>query len=161
MELDGVVCPSQRQAITISSALVRYWNFWVDLALASRTRDLCHEKIYPTWFEPAAGYRSWLAASDLYSEHLPMGQCPGQGFILLAGLKVLFPQCHNGSVFTRIEHMCLYRSILRGSWCSKWEDSQYLRPQLPASRTVSQNRTLHHVILDPCANNNPVPKWWL
>ena len=37
------------------------------LVLVSKDRDLCHEQLHPTWFEPTAECMSWLVASNLYS----------------------------------------------------------------------------------------------
>ena len=63
--------------------------------LVSRDRDQCHEQLHPTWFEPTAECRIWLVVSNLYSGHLPVGLCLGQGSLLLVGLLFNFLQCHN------------------------------------------------------------------
>ena len=44
---------------------------------------------------------------------------------------------------------------------TKWEGCRCLRPQLPASKTLSQSRLRHRAIQDPCADISSVPRWWL
>ena len=81
---------------------------------------------------------------------------------LLAGLLSHSPQCHNGLAPSRSGHERLCRSMPRGdSWSGKWEGCRYLRPQLPASKTLSQSRLRHRAVQDPCADSSSVPRWWL
>ena len=39
--------------------------------LVLRNSDLCHVQLHPTWFEPAAGCRSWPVVSNLHCGHPP------------------------------------------------------------------------------------------
>ena len=43
--------------------------YFVAPVLFLRNRDLCHLQLHPTWFEPAAGCRSWPVVSNLHSGH--------------------------------------------------------------------------------------------
>ena len=84
-------------------------------------------------------------------------------YILIEGLLLVGPifhfrQCHSGLVPSRNEHMCPCHSMTRaGSWYGKYKGSWCLHPQLPANRTLSQSRLLHHDGLGPCVGNSSVP----
>ena len=93
------------------------WISSVAPVLVSQDRDLCHVQLHPAWFEPTAEYRSWPVASNLYSGHLPVGLCLGQGCLLLVGPLFHVPRCHSGLVSSRNEHVCPCHSMTRaGSW---------------------------------------------
>ena len=47
------------------------------------------------------------------------------------------------------------------SWSGKWEGCQYLRLQLPASKTLRQSRLRYRAVQDTCADNSSVPMWLL
>ena len=127
----------------VITSLVMYWIFLVDLIFISRDKDLCHAQTRPTWFELAAGYKSWPLALNLHSGVLSVGQHHGQGSLLPVDPLFHFLQCHNGLVSSRNGHVCLYLSASRGgSGYSKWEGSQYLHPQSLASRALSQQSRL-------------------
>ena len=79
----------------------------VALVLVSRNRDLCHVQLHPTWFEAAAGWRSWPVVSNLHSGHPPEDLCHGQGSPSPAGQLLHFRLCHNGLVSSRNE-MCAF-----------------------------------------------------
>ena len=67
--------------------------------VVSRGKDRCH------------------VASNLYSEHLPVGLYLGRGHFFLVGPLFHFPQCHNSLASSRNEHVCPCHSITRaGSW---------------------------------------------
>ena len=88
--------------------------------LVSRNRDLCHVQLHLTWFEPAAGCRSWQVVSNLHSGHPPEDLCHGQGSPSPAGQLFHFRLCHNGLVSNRNEYVCLCHSTTRGgSWYGK------------------------------------------
>ena len=109
--------------------------------LASRDKDLCQVQTRPTWFEPAAGYRSLLVALNLPNELLPLGQCHGQGTPLLTGWLFYFQICHNGLVSIRNEQVCLYRWIARGgSW---YTDERFL-----SICPLNHSQTRHWVKVD-------------
>ena len=91
-----------------------------------------------------------------------VGLCHSQGSPLLAGPLSHSPLCHTGLAPSRSGHKCLCHSMSRGdSWSGKWEVCQYLRLQLPASKTLSQSRLRHRAVQDPCADNSSVPMWLL
>ena len=90
---DWVVWPTRSRAMT-SSALVKCLKFFGGPSV-SRDRGLYHVQLHPTWFEPAAKYRSWPVASNLYSGQLPVGLCLSQGSVLWVGPLFHFPQCHS------------------------------------------------------------------
>ena len=97
-------------------------------------------------------------ASNLQSGQSLVGLCHGQGSPLLVGPLSHSPLCHNGLAPSRSGHKCLCRSMPRGdSWSGKWEGCQYLRLQLPASKTLSRLR--HRAVQDPCVDNSSVPMW--
>ena len=101
-------------------------------------------------------------ASNLQSGQSLVGLCHGQGSPLPAGPLSHSPICHNGLAPKRSGHGCLCHSMRRGdSWSGKWEGCQYLHPQLPASKTLSQSRLQHRAVQDPCADNSSVPMWLL
>ena len=101
-------------------------------------------------------------ASNLYSELSSVGQCHGQGSPLLAGPLSHSPECHYGLAPSRSGHECLCRSMPRGDPQSgKWEGCQYLRPQLPANKTLSQSMLWHRAVQDQCADNSSLSRWWL
>ena len=85
MGLGGHDMAIQNRVITTSSALIKCWNFVDGPGVGLRDRDLCHVRLYPFWFEPIAGYRSWTVASNVHSGHLAVGLCNDQGSLLLAG----------------------------------------------------------------------------
>ena len=127
-----------------------------------RDRDLCHVQIQPTWFEPTAECRSWPVASNLYSGHFPKRLCLGQRSLLLVGPLFNFPQCHNGLVSSRNEHVCPCHSITRaGLWYGKQKDYRWLHLKILANRTLSQTILLHTGELDSCIGSSSVPEWWL
>ena len=43
--------------------------------LVLRNKDLCHVQLHPTYFEPAAGCRSWPVVSNPHSAHPPEDLC--------------------------------------------------------------------------------------
>ena len=55
-------------------------------------------------------------ALNMHNGLLPVDQCYGQGTPLLTGQLFHFPQCHNGLVSSRNEHVCLYHSIATGGY---------------------------------------------
>ena len=94
MGLGGHDMAIQSRVITTSSALIKCWNFVDGPGVGLRDRDLCHVRLYPFWFEPIAGYRSWTVASNLHSGQLAVGLCHDQGSLLLAGPLFHHPQSH-------------------------------------------------------------------
>ena len=103
-------------------------------------------------------YVKQAAVTNLLSGQSLVGLCHGQGSPLLAAPPSHSPLCHNGLAPSRIGHKCLCCSMPRGDpWSGKWEGCQYLRLQLPASKTLSQSRLRHHAVQDPCADNSSVP----
>ena len=122
----------------------------------SQDTDPCIETSHLV--EPPVWCKSLLMVSNLHSEQLSAGLCRAHRSLLLAGPPPHYPQCHNGLAPSRSEHMCLCRSVPRGgSWCDKWEDFPYLRPQSPASKTLIPSRIQHRAVQGPCAYNSPVP----
>ena len=165
----ALVWPIRSRVITTSSALVSSWNFFFFVCVCV---CVCVGGgggggggvlvLVPIWFEPPVWCRNLLVVSNLHSEQLSAGLCHGQGPPSLAGPLSHYPQCHNGLAPSRSGHMCLCHSEPRErSWYDKWEGFPYLRPQLPASKTLTPSRKQHRAIQDPCAYNSPVPGQWL
>ena len=102
---------------------------------------------------------SLKVASNLHQQ-LSMGLCHGQGFHLIAFPPSHSPQYHNG-LAPSTWHKCFSCLMLRWDSWSTNEDSQYLRPQFPASKTLSQSKLWHRAVKDPCADNNSVPHYQL
>ena len=101
-------------------------------------------------------------ASNLPSGQSLVGLCHGQGSPLPASPLSHSPLCHNGLAPSRSGTKCPCRPMPRGdSWSGKWEGCEYLRLQLPASKTLSQSRLRHRAVQDPCADNSSVPMWLL
>ena len=100
------VWPIRSRVITTSSALVKCWNFFGGPSVGSKNRDICHVQLHPTRFEPTTECRIWPVASNLYSEHLPVGLYLGRGYILLVGPLFHILQCPSGLVSSRNERVC-------------------------------------------------------
>ena len=158
----ALVCRIRSRVITTSSALVRCRNLLGGPSVSFRRyRSLpCIDTSH--LIGPPVEWKSWPVASNLQSGRSLVGLCHGQGSPLLAGPLSHSPLCHNGLAPSRSGHKCLCRSMPRGdSWYGKWEGCQYLRLQLPASKTLSQSRLRHRAVQDPCADNSSVPMWSL
>ena len=137
----ALVWPIRSRVITTFSALVRCRDLLDGPSVGFRWyRSLpCIDTSHLIWTSPCIKYLP--VTSNLRSEQLPMGLCHGQRSPLLAGLLHHSPQCHNGLAPSRSGHECLCRSMPRGdSWSGKLGGCRYLRPQLPASKTLSQSR---------------------
>ena len=161
-DLVALVWPIRSRVITTSSALVGAGTSSVAPVLVSQDRDLGHLQLHPTWFEPASECRSWPVVSYLYRGHLSVGLYLGRGSLLLVGPLFHFRQYRSGFVPSINEHVCPCYSMTRaGSWYGKWKGFRCLHPQLPANRTFSQSRLLHHDRLGPCVVKSSVSDWWL
>ena len=140
----GLVWPIRSRVITTSSALVRCWNFLGGPSVGfTRYRSLPRiDTSHLVW----TSCRSLLVVSNLQWT-VVKGPQVGQGPPLLAGPLFHYPQSHNGLAPSRSGHMCLCCSEPRKlSWYDKWDGFPYLRPQLPASKTLSQSRIQHRAL---------------
>ena len=111
--------PIRSRVITNSSALVKCWNFYGCPRFHKAEISAVHSYI-PLGLNQLlnVGVEQWL---QICSGDLPVGLCKDcQGSLLLLGPLFHYPQCHNGLVFGRNEHVCLCHSITRaGSWYGK------------------------------------------
>ena len=81
----------------------KIWDF---VAYVWPIRSRVYVQLHPTWFEPAAGCRSWPVVSNLHSGHPPEDICHDQGSPSPAGQLFHFRLCHNGLVSSRNEYVC-------------------------------------------------------
>ena len=117
----ALVWPIRSRVITISSSLVRCWNFLESLSSVSQDIAIYHVWTYPIWLEPPAGYRSLLVVSNLHSEQLSAGLCHGQVYLLLLHSFITL----NAWALSRSGHKYLCHSMPRGAiWCQICEHRQ-------------------------------------
>ena len=145
----ALVWPILSRVITSSSAQVLIslgwtWCWFQDIQISTMY-------IHTICFWPPVECRGLPTASNQHSKQLPVVQCHGKGSPLLAGPLSHSPQWNNDLATSRSGHGYLCRSVPRGySWSVKWEGFEYLRPQLPASKTLRQSKLWHRAIQDPC-----------